>query len=194
MEMTPRWGYRMGRGVMLRSPGGIMRTTKMRRRARPAAWLTAAFGLALLLGACGRTVAAGAAGALDDASATGTAGATGGQGTLTGDVVAGPTCPVERAEDPCRPRPVADREVTIQVQSRAGAATPVRATPVPATVATTKTDANGHFSVRVPPGDYTVRVAIIPGTVGMRQDMPADVSVAAGQTAYIKITLDTGIR
>jgi carboxypeptidase family protein len=134
-------------------------------------WLVLPLGIAVALGACGQISPGGA------------------MGTLTGDVVAGPTCPVEHIDNPCPPRPIANREVLIQV--RTSAATPAN---TPQTVATTKTDTNGHFSVSVPPGDYTVRVAIIPGTIGMRQDMPSDVTVVAGQTAYIKITLDTGIR
>jgi hypothetical protein len=42
--------------------------------------------------------------------------------------------------------------------------------------------------------EYDVQVAIVPGTVGMRQQTPGDVHVIAGQTTQITIQLDTGIR
>jgi hypothetical protein len=102
-------------------------------------------------------------------------------GTIAGDVVAGPTCPVERVSNPCPPQRVTNREVDIQTTEGA-------------TVATTTTDANGDFSVAVPPGDYVVHVRIISGTVGMRQITPGDVTVTANQTSTIHIQLDTGIR
>lgn len=103
------------------------------------------------------------------------------QGTLVGDVVAGPTCPVEKAGNPCPPRPVPNRQVTIE-------------TSVGDVAATVTTDAQGHFTVHLPPGHYVVRVAIIPGQVGLRQVTPGDVIIVAGQITSITIELDTGIR
>ena len=103
------------------------------------------------------------------------------QGTLVGDVVAGPTGPVEKAGNPCPPRPVPNRQVTIETSAGVIAATAT-------------TDAQGHFSVHLAPGHYVVRVAIIPGQVGLRQVTPGDVTIVAGQTATITIMLDTGIR
>ncbi|HEV2236955.1 MAG TPA: carboxypeptidase-like regulatory domain-containing protein [Ktedonobacterales bacterium] len=102
-------------------------------------------------------------------------------GTISGDVVAGPTCPVETAENPCPPKPVPDRDVSIQ-------------TPDGVEVAHALTDGNGHFTVRIAAGAYVVRVAVGPGLLGLRQTTPGAVTVAAGQTAYIQIELDTGIR
>jgi hypothetical protein len=107
--------------------------------------------------------------------------ASGPQGTLAGDVVASPTCPVEQAENPCPPKPVADRQVMIEM-------------PTGAVAAKATTDAQGHFTVTLAPGAYTVKVAIIPGLVGMRQDTPANVTIADGRTTSVTITLDTGIR
>ena len=103
------------------------------------------------------------------------------QGALSVDVVAGPTCPVEQAEDPCPPAKVTDRSVTIS-------------TPAGAVVATVTTDAKGHFTIVLAPGDYVIQVAIVPGAPGMRQDSPGNVTVVAGQTTTVEITLDTGIR
>ena len=102
-------------------------------------------------------------------------------GTIAGDVVAGPTCPVERVSSPCPPEPVQNRLVTIS-------------TPSGAEVARTTTDVTGHFSVDVRPGAYVVTVQIVQGQVGLRQITPGNVSVTAGQTTTIHIELDTGIR
>jgi hypothetical protein len=107
--------------------------------------------------------------------------ASGPQGTLAGDVVASPTCPVQQAENPCPPKPVADRQVVIE-------------TPSGAVAAKATTDAQGHFTVTLAPGSYTVKVAIVPGLIGMRQDTPANVTVVDGRATSVTITLDTGIR
>lgn len=104
-----------------------------------------------------------------------------GQGTLTGDVVAGPTCPVERVDNPCPPKPVPNRE--IQVLDTTGTI-----------VASTKTDASGHFSLVLAPGDYQVNVPYTPGQIGISQVTKGNVRVVANQSVYIKIELDTGIR
>lgn len=102
-------------------------------------------------------------------------------GTLTGDVVAGPTCPVERVGQSCPPKPVPNRE--IQILDARGAV-----------VSTTKTDTNGHFSITLAPGAYVVHVMIVQGQIGMSQVSPGNVTVTSDETVYIKIELDTGIR
>jgi hypothetical protein len=107
--------------------------------------------------------------------------ATGPHGTLSVDVLAGPTCPVEQVENPCPPAHVTNRPVTI---SR----------PDGVVVATTTTDARGHFNIALAPGAYVIRVAIVPGEVGLRQDSSGDVTMIAGQTTAVQIMLDTGIR
>ncbi|HEV2236964.1 MAG TPA: carboxypeptidase-like regulatory domain-containing protein [Ktedonobacterales bacterium] len=102
-------------------------------------------------------------------------------GTISGAVVAGPACPVQTAEDPCPPRPVAGGTVSIQ-------------TPSGVEVAHAVTDAGGHFTVRVAAGTYVVRVAASTGPLYMGQTTPGDVTVVAGQTTQIQLELDTGIR
>jgi hypothetical protein len=102
-------------------------------------------------------------------------------GTIAGDVMAGPTCPVESLENPCPPKPVPDRKVSVM-------------TPGGALAATTTTDANGRFTVAVAPGSYVVRVEAGPGMLGLRQTTPGDVTVRAGQIIIVHIELDTGIR
>ena len=67
-------------------------------------------GLALALAGCASITVSGSGAA---GTTTPGAGMSGTQGTLAGDVVAGPTCPVERAEDPCPPKAVPNREVEI---------------------------------------------------------------------------------
>ena len=119
--------------------------------------------LCLLLAACGQWVG------------------TTSTGTLTGDVEASPTCPVEHAGQPCPPAPVPNRAV--QILDTNGN-----------TAATATTDSGGHFSVVLAPGSYIVKVAIVSGQIGMRQNTPGNVNVSVGQTATITIMLDTGLR
>jgi hypothetical protein len=102
-------------------------------------------------------------------------------GAISGDVIAGPTSPVERVGTPTATVPVTNRAVVIKAKDGSEAAR-------------TTTDTQGHFSVTLAPGDYDVQVAIVPGTVGMRQQTPGNVHVVAGQTTQITIELDTGIR
>ena len=151
--------------------------------------LMALVALACMLAACGaQTVGAGMQ--QDQSTPTSQRGTTTpqsqattppGDGTLTGDVVAGPTCPVERAEDPCPPKPVPNREVRVETTDGA-------------LVATTTTDGMGHFRVALAPGSYAVRVKIGPGMIGMRQMQIPQVRIGAGQTVNVLIELDTGIR
>lgn len=147
-------------------------------------WWHALFMLVMLaclapLVACGVSVQ-GTSGASDTPSASSTPSAPA-HGTLDGEVVASPTCPVESASNPCAPKPVTSRAVAIVGSNGQN-------------VAKTTTDGQGHFSLELAPGTYTVKVAIIPGMVGMRQVTPAKVTIISGQTTKITIVLDTGIR
>ncbi|HEY7982755.1 MAG TPA: carboxypeptidase regulatory-like domain-containing protein [Ktedonobacterales bacterium] len=141
--------------------------SRSRGRAGQIRW---ALGLVAGLALCAALAACGSGG-----------GATIAPGTLTGDVVANPTCPVEQINNPCPPKIVSDRAVRILTTSGTVAAT-------------TTTDAQGHFSVSLAPGAYVVKVTIVAGQVGIRQTTPGDVTVASGQSSYIKIEMDTGIR
>jgi Carboxypeptidase regulatory-like domain len=140
-----------------------MRVTGRRSLTLPGALLLVS--LAMLLAACGLSSSVPGAG----------------QGTLTGDVQASPTCPVERAGQTCPPAPVPTRQVQILDANGKVAAT-------------TTTDAHGHFSVTMAPGSYVVKVAIVRGQVGVRQITPGKVTVTAGQTTTVTIEMDTGIR
>ena len=136
------------------------------------------FGLALALVGCASITVSGSGAAGTTTPGTGTSGT---QGTLAGDVVAGPTCPVERAEDPCPPKAVPNREVEILGANNA-------------VVATAMTDSKGHFSVALAPGSYTVSVPIQQGQIGMRQDerRQSERHHWAGHDSQDQ--LDTGIR
>ena len=103
------------------------------------------------------------------------------RGTLTGDVVAGPTRPVATINDPEPTMVVPNREVSIDTTDGT-------------LVTTTTTDAQGHFSVALAPGTYVVQVKIVAGMVGMRQKNTPQVTILAGQTVNVRIELDTGIR
>lgn len=109
-----------------------------------------------------------------------TAPATANQGTLNGDVIAGPTCPVASPTHPCPPRPVAHRQVAV-------------VTPDGKTAATATTDENGHFSVMLAPGRYMVKVARTSFPFPI-QRQPVFVTIVAGKTVSVQILLDTGIR
>jgi hypothetical protein len=111
-------------------------------------------------------------------TACGSSGSTGSEtGTLTGTVLSAPSCPVERAGSPCPPRPVPGPDVTVLRGSAAAAHV--------------RGDASGHFSVRVNAGNYTV-VARAVGGIG--SSASAAVTVVAGQTATVTLTVDSGIR
>jgi len=137
-----------------------------------------AFGLALALAGCASITVSGSGAAGTTIPGAGTSGT---QGTLAGDVVAGPTCPVERAEDPCPPKAVPNREVEILGTNNA-------------VVATAMTDSKGHFSVTLAPGTYSVTVPIKQGQIGMRQMNNVTANITAGQVTTVTVELDTGIR
>jgi hypothetical protein len=107
-------------------------------------------------------------------------GSSAGQGTLNGVVLAGPTCPVETADRPCPPLPVANRQVTIE-------------TPAGKVVATVTTDQQGHFSANLPPGNYVLRLIPNGGRLPIQRTLTV-VTIVAGKTTSIQIVLDTGIR
>lgn len=55
------------------------------------------------------------------------------------------------------------------------------------------TDAEGHFTLQIAPGDYRVGPVTAGGKMTPRAT-PVDVSLTAGQTVEILIELDSGIR
>lgn len=96
---------------------------------------------------------------------------------VEGVVLAGPTCPVEQLGQSCPPVPVAGTVVAIDGDG--------------STIATTETDATGHYSIELAPGDYTLRVVVV-GPFPSCPDTPVTVRPGAPTTA--NIDCDTGIR
>ena len=125
--------------------------------------------LATLGATCAAGLLAGGCGGGATASSTG-----GGAG---GFVTAGPTCPVERPDHPCPPRPVA-----AQVNAQDGS---------DRTVATTRTDQAGHYSLSLAAGTYTL-VAVTGSTYPRCPATP--VTVRPGAVTRADINCDTGIR
>lgn len=99
--------------------------------------------------------------------------------TLSGVVVAGPTCPGPATvpERPgCADQPVSSLPIQITL-------------PDDQVVTTTTTDQEGHFTVRLPAGSYLVTARF-----GRRGLQSTPVKVAMGKITTVQITLDTGIR
>jgi hypothetical protein len=107
-----------------------------------------------------------------------------GQGDVVGHLLLGPTCPVERIDDPCDPVAHPD-PVSLAALDPAGAE-----------VATTVTLADGSFALDLPPGTYTLHAE----RAGSSFPSIADVSVVvpAGATRStprrVAVIGDTGIR
>ncbi len=98
-------------------------------------------------------------------------------GGIVGRVLAGPTCPVETAGSPCPPAPW---EGT------------VRATATDGSTYETRSDADGHYRLALPPGTYVV--AAVTETGGPPAAIPTEVTVEAGPPLALDLQVDTGIR
>ena len=104
------------------------------------------------------------------------------KGIVHGQVLLGPTCPVERnPPDPnCAPRPY---QTSIRVQ-------PVSPSSPYMTITT---DASGTFTVSIDPGTYTLQPQSQNNSVYPRCTA-TEVTVVAGQTQNVNLDCDTGIR
>jgi hypothetical protein len=96
-------------------------------------------------------------------------------GGVTGVVRAGPTCPVETPASPCPPATWTGT---------------VRATSADGHVVESQTDADGRYTLQLPPGTYTV-VAVTPA--GPPTGVPADITVV-DTLVDLDLEVDTGIR
>lgn len=106
-----------------------------------------------------------------------------GTGTIDVRAVAGPVCPVERQPpDPaCAPRPVEGARILVQPGDGRDIV-----------VGEATTDADGHGSVALPPGEYFVFGLDVEGLMGRPE--PVTVSVEPGETVTVDLVYDTGIR
>lgn len=100
-------------------------------------------------------------------------------GTVTGSILAGPTCPVETMASPCPDVPLPG-EVVQLVQGDT-------------VVASATSDPEGGFSIQAEPGAYELMWAPA-GDVGVRFARPVRVEIVAGQTVTADLLVDTGIR
>ncbi len=101
--------------------------------------------------------------------------------TITGRLVAGPTCPVETdPPDPaCAPHAVPDAEVVVSLTDGGE----IR----------THSDQDGAFRVMIPPGEATITFGAVDGL--MAGPDPVTVGIAANQQLELGyIAYDTGIR
>ena len=96
---------------------------------------------------------------------------------VTGRVTAGPTCPVERPDEPCADKPV---ETTLHLLRKDGSV-----------AATGKSSSDGSFRMIVAPGSYRL-VADWPSRIGGCG--PVEVTVEYGRFTYTEVSCDTGIR
>ncbi len=96
---------------------------------------------------------------------------------VRGRITAGPTCPVERPDQPCPPNPVHGRVDAVDATGR--------------TVAGASTDDAGRYATSLPSGQYTLRVL----TDGPFPRCPdTAVTVTEGSPVTSDIDCDTGIR
>jgi len=95
---------------------------------------------------------------------------------IYGTVMAGPTCPVERAESPCPPRTWSG---TVRATDRNGQSYDA------------ETDARGNYSLSLPPGTYDV----FPVTESaLPIGIPTNATVTDGSMQRLDLQVDTGIR
>ncbi len=104
------------------------------------------------------------------------------KGVVRGQVLLGPTCPVERVPpDPaCAPKPY---QTTIRIQ-------PVNPS---AAYMTISSDASGMFTTSLDLGSYTLQAQSANNSY-YPHCSPVQVSVSAGQSQNVTINCDTGIR
>jgi len=109
---------------------------------------------------------------------TGSGGST---GTLTGNVTIGPLCPVE----PCTVTP--DRLTSVYA-----ARTIVVSIPGAGVIAEAVPDPFTGYSFSLKPGTYVVDIKH--QGIGGSLELPATVTIRAGETIRLDISIDTGIR
>lgn len=101
------------------------------------------------------------------------------QSGIKGTVVVDGGCPVIREDSPCPSKPLAAGISITDTNAK--------------TVATTKSDASGHFQVSLAPGTYTANATNINGALHPIAQ-PVQVTVKAGVFTDVMISFDSGIR
>lgn len=98
---------------------------------------------------------------------------------IQGVVESSPTCPVERINSPCPPRPLA---ATVVVSNGQGGE-----------VTRFRSGADGTFKVDLVPGRYTLLGQPI-GNSLLPRAIPATATVVQGRYVTVKVEYDSGIR
>ncbi len=98
---------------------------------------------------------------------------------MEGTVLFGPLCPVERADSPCPPKPIA---ATITVSTNDGGI-----------VASATSRSDGTFRIPLSPGTFTL-TARAPGSGAFGVSKPVDVVVVLGRYTHVDLMVDSGIR
>ncbi len=99
------------------------------------------------------------------------------ESVVVGRVLSAPSCPVERENSPCPPRPVDGASVVA-----------LRGQHV---VASTHTAAGGRFRLALQPGRYRIRATNIGG---LATTAARSVLLRSGHTTQLTLTVDSGIR
>ena len=105
------------------------------------------------------------------------------KGTLQGTVSIGPICPVERdPPDPrCKPSPETYAAWPISVYTQTNKK-----------IATVVPDADGQFTLELPEGTYILDLEKKQPIGG--NNLPATITITAGETTSFAVDIDTGIR
>jgi hypothetical protein len=107
-----------------------------------------------------------------------------GQGNVVGHLVLGPTCPVERANDPCDPVAHPDPVTFVALDAAGGEA------------ARTATLADGSFALDLPAGTYTLHAdaarSMFPSIADVALLVPA--GATRSNPERVVVAGDTGIR
>jgi hypothetical protein len=98
---------------------------------------------------------------------------------IEGIVELAPTCPVERINSPCPPRPMA---ATIVIKDRRAVE-----------VARVTSGRDGHFKVDLPAGSYTLIGLMVGGSM-LPRPIPISVVVDPGRYTTVTVEYDSGIR
>ena len=104
-------------------------------------------------------------------------------GTLNGLMTIGPICPVEHADNPCKPTAemFAERKISVFASDKK-------------TLITTVTpDSTGSFTALLPEGSYYIKMEKA-STVGSVKGLPTTVTIKAGGVVVLSVEVDTGIR
>ena len=101
-------------------------------------------------------------------------------GTLTGKVMRGPMCPVERENKSCPPEPASGVKLLIL-------------TPAGREINSVVTDSQGVYGISLPPGTYRIEMPPLSG-MEFTKDLPTTVIIIEGRERRLDIHIDTGIR